>query len=887
MRTTITHAGHGGQAGQSADISVLVKESDADLLYLIDEFDNSGSKGGKAGRFGKGGKGGAAGLGGKSLEYYENDDRTKTREKKFIGGGYDGKPGIDGTDGRPGSDGMKSDDRTYTLRVLQDDRIAEYATPFRIGLDHVDPLTSPGGVIEPGQTLTLQGFVLNNTSRMTMPGGGRVQFQIRENPHVAALNGPIALQDPLRSGSIRELKRAEYSLRCRIQRASLPVPNSVFSVETTLGLKATLPRIQRELKSFHPTPMPLVIEYPVEVSVMQTGRTVLAGGKTPIALRIRNNSSRAIGRYAEHARHLRVVLDIERDLPQHMLSNITPVFTSLTRNATLDPATVIPPDAADAAAAAAAAAGGASTKGGTSGDNNDDAAHSGVEKGQDGVRFNFLSPVVHEINYLGPDEELSFEGLLTIRNATPALYQFLHLRCTASIGQYDRPLHLPSMVSVQQEIATVQVAEERQQLSSSDLLLVISSSTTRELVQHWKEIAALLGLGVSVWNVSVYNGFSYDDEACSAVESIPDGLVVFLNIAFFRDDNVRYLDKAYLPIEYLSAEAMFEAARRHGVRTYVVNGPQHGSHTHISTFPKRALPLKPLPVAAGMKFHNRKAMVAALKEEDGFVVDEHLLSESATVMIKKAYLFGKPSQKSMQKKVTELLSTMKGVRPEREHFYASSYHPIKHGCKYGLLRLYELGEAEVRRGLDRTHAAIANRDCFPDIEERDAQGALSDVDLFVTVKLLTFHRKLFLFNTMTSIHTALHRTLGEAIVSDLADEQYIFVKQFERTRAPKAEELMEQMPLIKMFGSFDFSKLCTRSAEGAEKLKTIIIKVPQNCFFFLFAVFCCCCCFFNVGCCLISLHIPPPPFQKIFNKLYEFFLTSNLSTKDWCFDEAL
>lgn len=204
-----------------------------------------------------------------------------------------------------------------------------------------------------------------------------------------------------------------------------------------------------------------------------------------------------------------------------------------------------------------------------------------------------------------------------------------------------------------------------------------------------------------------------------------------------------------------------------------------------------------------------------------------------------------------------------------------------------MLRLYELGEVEIRRGLDRTYATIANRDCFSDVEDevkstgagggigvgtatppqqqpgssgssgdnngKDDGGVgfsgenendneqeggcigssvksakalktpVSSIDLFIAIKLLTFHRKLHLYNTL-SIHTNVHTTVGDAILSDLADEQYVFVKQFEKSRSPKSEQLMESLAMLKMFGLNDFAKLCSRK-EGAEKLQNIIIKV--------------------------------------------------------------
>lgn len=83
----------GGNAGNSADITVLVKEEDMDLLSLLGKVKNGVPKGGPKGDFGLGGCGGVGGRGGSSYSGY-NGERHYTNA-----GGANGPNGVAGNNG--------------------------------------------------------------------------------------------------------------------------------------------------------------------------------------------------------------------------------------------------------------------------------------------------------------------------------------------------------------------------------------------------------------------------------------------------------------------------------------------------------------------------------------------------------------------------------------------------------------------------------------------------------------------------------------------------------------------------------------------------------------------------------------------------------------------
>ena len=90
----ITLGANGGKAGLSADITVMVKEVDMDLLSVLGTTSNDSAKGGAKGNFGLGG---SAGVGSKGRNSYSghNGDRVINNA-----GGQNGPNGVAGMNGQ-------------------------------------------------------------------------------------------------------------------------------------------------------------------------------------------------------------------------------------------------------------------------------------------------------------------------------------------------------------------------------------------------------------------------------------------------------------------------------------------------------------------------------------------------------------------------------------------------------------------------------------------------------------------------------------------------------------------------------------------------------------------------------------------------------------------
>lgn len=176
-----------------------------------------------------------------------------------------------------------------------------------------------------------------------------------------------------------------------------------------------------------------------------------------------------------------------------------------------------------------------------------------------------------EVPFLAAREELIISGGIKFQNAD--LYDRIPISFNLSLGHIDNPRSKSSAITVQSELRTIQIAEKIRNVIDADILLVINDCTTLQEIIHWKSIVAGIKRTVYIWNVSIYGGVTYNYSQFSFVEVFKKKVVIFLNNWFYRDDDSNWLNKEFHPIQYLEEYEIFEAARRHNVRTYIINRP--------------------------------------------------------------------------------------------------------------------------------------------------------------------------------------------------------------------------------------------------------------------------------------------------------------------------
>jgi hypothetical protein len=169
---------HGGNSAHSSDITIMVKEIDTDLLYLVTAVCHSvtGGRGGGAGSCGKAGLGGK---GGSSCQWTEvvqcgTDSEGKPRyesQTRRNPGGADGADGMPGSDGNAGTNGLDGAAGVFRVKLVASSGgvVDEYQEIFKLMLKGFRPIRSPTGVVEPGQRVEISHFEIQNVSRMPSP----------------------------------------------------------------------------------------------------------------------------------------------------------------------------------------------------------------------------------------------------------------------------------------------------------------------------------------------------------------------------------------------------------------------------------------------------------------------------------------------------------------------------------------------------------------------------------------------------------------------------------------------------------------------------------------------------------------------------------------------
>lgn len=358
-------------------------------------------------------------------------------------------------------------------------------------------------------------------------------------------------------------------------------------------------------------------------------------------------------------------------------------------------------------------------------------------------------------------------------------------------------------------------------------MLIVSGTTTAIEVENWRKAFKNIGYTMCVFNVSLYHGASYKFPAFDICAQLPGRLVVILNNPFYRDDVISLLNTPFYPLDYLEQAEMFEAARRHNVRTYVVNYASAAApvSAHHKDFLKYVIPMASFnpdkEAFNAASFDGRTEMYSHLREA-GVGRDEMLPESYQYCRIKLFRMLFAPKEQDFDNRMQALADRLASTRPDRTYFAAKAYEPAVKGssAKALLFKRYDCGHVEVRRGLDTTYAVLAST------VVRRNQTTLPLVNEFVLLKLLPLRSKLNLFTSLSPQEHA-HYQVSLAIISDIADEQNVFlncVREQMVVWKDRKEQLGGWLTGLDTLQKFDFSDLCQIEG-GADALKTMLLKL--------------------------------------------------------------
>jgi hypothetical protein len=306
----------GARGGDGGAITVCVSERDTHLVLLVNT-ECLGGRGGRAGSNGNGGSGGAGGRGGRSYEWTEietyTDSQGQTQTRTTYNSNPGGNSGPSGSPGRPGyatlSDGAAGRPGSFAIEVVGDDgRVQSYPSRYElqvVGFQHDND--NRDGVYEPDEKVSVTRIAVKNVGAMPTPKHHDVVIGVVEKGWVDADESQtLTLPRAIAPGETHVFERE--SLTLKLQGHAPTAPGAPLAERETIHLFCALPAANRQFGAFESTLDPktgqIVVQFPVEVSAIESLYSLAQGQATRVRFRLSNIALSALGRASEGGREL-------------------------------------------------------------------------------------------------------------------------------------------------------------------------------------------------------------------------------------------------------------------------------------------------------------------------------------------------------------------------------------------------------------------------------------------------------------------------------------------------------------------------------------------------------------------------------------------------------
>lgn len=787
---------------------------------------------------------GAGGRGGAGLtitEYTNNSSHTYS-----LPSGRNGCPGNNGRDGRNGLDGLSgSAGRFYYVvssRLRNKPTLQFHTSLYNIKLRYIRFHGIASGIFEPGSTISLHDFEVENNGGMISPPHLEIYIDASSPANTCFHYSMFSFRTNLSvdRNQVGLITDSSHRLQFKLlDSMSFPLDvNQCLAFDTSFFIDAILYRTGYQFSDFRSI-IPSYrfrIQYPVELSMISGPRSAVFNARIPWSFSITNKSLLSLGDLAiGFGRLLQVKIELVSSAETSSMITDKNLQFCIRVNGKYFKDRPLMLD----------------------------------------------HPIFLSIGHLGPGKELLLDGYLSLLEGSIPLYSSLHIQISLFLASIEDPMNHQSLVCIQRELYYIQMSEARKPDLSSEkeMILVINSDTEREDIMYWISLINSLGYSVNMWNVSLYNGISYNQPGYSIVESCPDSVIIFLNNPMGKTNSSEILDD-FPPINFLEPAELFEAARRYGIRTYVVNegngkttsyqvngsgedlmnnlfrlsipsrpsptsfsrdwfpedeveseletpevtteqddlqsededkknefddyseGPKPSEHENNSktTAKNRSKEEIPLFLSKNEKgeeiFKNYKKFFKSLLHDERHLYrrEEKLLpidpSAYQYIIIRHIHVFTRPSEKKFHQQAHEFLQNVVEYRPDRSYFIKKNYQAAVK-LKGSIFKRYGSGDIEVRRGLDHTVAMIAIRGVASKIQlgssDQERLEFQREVDRFVVLKLFPLDRKLHFLTDLINRSVGdeqLEQQLFDTIISDIVDEFSVYFRHVNKMRMP-------------------------------------------------------------------------------------------------------
>lgn len=705
------HGGNGGDGGRASSgaggghggqIVVEVDERDTQLLMLV-RHDIRGGVGGAAGRNGAAGSGGAGGNGGDSYSWTttnswtDSDGNTHTdTDYHHRSGGIDGPWGSSGRSGdahvEAGTDGKAG---SFEIRVESDDGVDTFASRYDLRLRAFEHDSHNADcVYEPRERIRVTRVSVENVGGMPTPEHTELSVQLERVGWVEPEQGQLMVPAALAPGQVHHFEDAE--LWFRIGDWSPRGPDDPLEEPETIRQRATLPSVRRDFEHFcDDRAMALggfVIRFPVRSSDVSHLPSLAPGEVTRLRWTLTNQSRLPLGADSESGRVIRVrVFATESEL-------------------------------------------------------SDDA----VSLFGDGDRA--LAPssgYSHEIRRLDAGESLELEIGLGM-SASAEFYRRFGAHLALELGHLDEPADARP---IQYRAIDVRCAKRFVPRDDADLLLVVNHRTTRDELAAWQQIAARLGFGLCVWDLSLERRLDLEAPVAanrSLTDHFAGKTIVILDNAISTPAGTRQ------PHEFLDKRQL-HAAVAEGVNVALLGEGTELRELLVPTHEQKAVP----------RVADAGAAVTALARAQPQALAALSAVSREVEPTKWKFWGGVPDENNLGARAEDLSRRLHREFPDRRYVVVYEHAPEVVG-KFLWIKKWRIGKMTIRGTLDTAGGAIVHSKVDP-LKLSDPQYLLGDENLMTLMLTRGFDEKLGRLASLLEMPDAL---LGEVdSTADTGDEQ--------------------------------------------------------------------------------------------------------------------
>lgn len=664
-------AGNGGNGGH---ITLTLNPEDTDLLMLTNVPNVQRGSGGHGGHGGDGGSGGSGGHGGSSHHWTTTSYHTDSNGETLITthhhsnpGGSSGFSGSNGSSGYNGAEGFSGKDGSFAIHVGN----KRYSGPYNLQVASINLKDSnDDGINEPNEKMRL-GITVKNIGHMPTPANQAIRMNLNNTDWVNYdPQSSLVVVPSLNAGESYTLNG---DLLFRINDAVLMI-NKKLNTTGVISYRATVDRVNRDFRTISEQTSNFAIQYPVEITPLIGTKTIAMKEESALSFCVKNISTREIGIDSVQNRSVQLFLNVRKDSP---ISATDISFTNCKHIQQL---------------------------------------------GQDGLSLDVKNLKSKEIQHLS--------GTLQFVNPKIRPYSKVQLAATLHLAHVDEERR-KEIKSIQEQHFDVQFVEAYRKNPNADFLLVTNNSTTPDEISAWEKLSDELGLNISVWNSSLYDGvslFENLDTDSNLVTDFKGKTIVFLNYSF-QDG----MNKQQNSLKMLPSFELFNAAKEHGIKSYIIGD---------------------------LNMPNEQLVPS----------NDQVMKITETVIKSKLFFESSANPEELKEKVTDLANDLRQKDPRQGFIIIKEFAKERLSKKKTLKPEYQLGNVKICSA-HQMNATSLLQVTISENEIHTPNFVNSKSNVYALLKMLPFERKL---TAIQSISSSYKSVLKQAIISDLVDEQFIF-----------------------------------------------------------------------------------------------------------------